>query len=541
MVKCRGREKIMNEAFLVARHEYVETVRTKAFWLGILAFPVIISLAIGIPMLLDKTKEVRKYAVIDQSGFLWQEIETRIYVEDVRNIISASRDKRKKGGEAFDRLPEVARSLTLAWMALDEEGQEAFVRILGEQQPGGGIEGEGSELSGTDAGEFLAAGGADNLFAWWRDAPIEEVDDLNIDLARKRFLPVEVPEERRTAEELNRMVADGELFAYFVIGQDPVAGSEGSKYVSNNLTDRELVNWLRGLASGVVREHRIASESIDASVARWIQEPLRFEARKVGDEGTEEEVEAEDTARQWAPTAFTYLLWISIFTGAQMLLTSTIEEKSARIMEVLVSSVSHFELMAGKVAGVAAAGLTVVGSWAVFIFLAVIAVPILIGAPSLGFIGQIVADPGFLLAFMVYFVLGYLLYASLLVGVGSVCTSIKDAQGLMMPIMIPMMIPIFAMVPVSQDPNGLFARVMSFIPPFTPFVMMNRAAGPPELWEYAATTLLLIGAIYLTMVGAARVFRIGILMTGKPPKLMEIIRWLRIDPAVNPSMMEEDS
>jgi ABC-2 type transport system permease protein len=533
----------MNKAFLVARHEYVETVRTKAFWLGILAFPVIISLAIGIPMLLDKTKDVRKYAVIDQSGFLWQEIETRIYLEDVRNVILASRDKRKKGGEAFDRLPEVVRRLTLAWMALGEDSQDAFVSRLGGQRSGSATRAGQEALwdPETDAAEFLASGNGDQLFAWWRDTPIDDMSDLDIDLARRRFLVVEVPEERRSAEELNRMVADEQLFAYFVIGQDPVAGSEGSKYVSNNLTDRKLVNWLRGLASGVVREHRIASESIDASVARWIQEPLRFEARKVGDEGTEEEVEAEDTARQWAPTAFTYLLWISIFTGAQMLLTSTIEEKSARIMEVLVSSVSHFELMAGKVAGVAAAGLTVVGSWAVFIFLAVIAVPILVGAPSLGFIGQIIADPGFLLAFMVYFVLGYLLYASLLVGVGSVCTSIKDAQGLMMPIMIPMMIPIFAMVPVSQDPNGLFARVMSFIPPFTPFVMMNRAAGPPELWEYVATTLLLIGAIYLTMVGAARVFRIGILMTGKPPKLMEIIRWLRIDPAVNPSTMEEDS
>ena len=252
----------------------------------------------------------------------------------------------------------------------------------------------------------------------------------------------------------------------------------------------------------MVREHRIASEHIDASVARWIQEPLRFEARKVGDGGAEKEVEVEDTARQWAPTAFTYILWISIFSGAQMLLTSTIEEKSARIMEVLVSSVSHFELMAGKVAGVAAAGLSVVASWGGFIFVAILVVPILLGAPSVGFIGQIVADPGFLLAFLVYFVLGYLLYASLLVGIGSVCTNIKDAQSLMMPIMIPMMIPIFAMVPVSQDPNGLFARIMSFIPPFTPFVMMNRSAGPPELWEYAATTLLLIGSIYLTMVGA---------------------------------------
>ena len=141
--------KTMNKAILVARHEYVETVRTKAFWVGVLAFPIIIALAVGVPILLEKTKDERTYAAIDHSAFLWQEIEPRIYVEDVRNIISASRDKRKKGGEAFDRLPEGARSLTLAWMALDEEGQEAFVRILGE--PGdllgaAGVDGDAADL-----------------------------------------------------------------------------------------------------------------------------------------------------------------------------------------------------------------------------------------------------------------------------------------------------------------------------------------------------------------------------------------------------------
>ena len=115
------------------------------------------------------------------------------------------------------------------------------------------------------------------------------------------------------------------------------------------------------------------------------------------------------------------------------------------------------------------------------------------------------------------------------------CNSLKDAQNLMLPVMIPMMVAIFALVPISRDPNGAFARVMSFIPPFTPFVMMNRAAGPPAAWEYVATTVLLLGAIYAAVWSAAKIFRIGILMTGKPPKVREIVRWLTIDVGVTPS------
>jgi ABC-2 type transport system permease protein len=104
----------------------------------------------------------------------------------------------------------------------------------------------------------------------------------------------------------------------------------------------------------------------------------------------------------------------------------------------------------------------------------------------------------------------------------------------MLPIMIPLMIPLMAMVLISQDPNGTFARVMSFIPLFTPFVMMNRAAGPPPLWEYLATTILMLLAIYLAIRGAAKIFRIGILMTGKPPRLREIVRWLTLKEGADP-------
>jgi ABC-type Na+ efflux pump permease subunit len=80
---------------------------------------------------------------------------------------------------------------------------------------------------------------------------------------------------------------------------------------------------------------------------------------------------------------------------------------------------------------------------------------------------------------------------------------------------------------VSKDPNGTIAKVMSYIPPFTPFVMMNRAAGPPTPMEYIVTTILLVGSVALALWAAAKIFRIGILLTGKPPKLFEILKWLR--------------
>jgi len=332
--------------------------------------------------------------------------------------------------------------------------------------------------------------------------------------------------------DLNRRVSAGELFAYFVIGPDPVAGSAACKYVSNNLTDRDLLDWYGRLATDVIRAQRIEQEGVDPEVARWVHESLIFEDRKVGARGADQEVATQNKARQWAPMVFTYLLWIAIFTSAQMLLTSTIEEKSARIIEVLLSSVSSFELMAGKIAGMAAAGLTVVASWVCFIVLAVIIVPLATGNPgALGMLRDIAAEPLYLFSFILYFLMGYLFYAAILVGIGSVCNSIKDAQSLMMPVIIPMMVALFALVPISRDPNGTLAKIMSFIPPFTPFVMMNRAAGPPAIWEYMTTTLLMAIAIYGAVWAAAQIFRIGVLMTGKPPTVRQMARWLSMDRA----------
>ena len=106
-------------------------------------------------------------------------------------------------------------------------------------------------------------------------------------------------------------------------------------------------------------------------------------------------------------------------------------------------------------------------------------------------------------------------------------SSLQDAQNMMGPIVVMLLIPLLTLVPVGKDPNGFLAKVLSYIPPFTPFVMMNRAAGPPAWWEYLLTTALMLAAVVAALWAAAKIFRVGILMTGKPPRPREILRLLR--------------
>jgi ABC-2 type transport system permease protein len=522
----------MSKIYMVARREYMENLRTKAFWIGILAFPLIITLSVLVPTLLSEAKAARTYVVLDHSGFLLEEVEAQVIERDLRQVFAAVQEKRRRG----ESVAAVLERLDTVLGELDEGERATFISLLAASQSA-----PREEIQLPEKARVALRDQRVELQEWWRRVSVRELDRLKVELSRSLYVRVDIPSAAGEDPQvvLNRMINNSELFAYFVIGADPVESSVDCKYISNNLTDRGLLNWFSNMAAEAVRKRRIAREDIDPHIARWIQESLTFQGRKVGQSGAEEEVESRDMVRQWAPVAFVYLLWIAIFTSAQMLLTNTVEEKSNRIIEVLLSSISPFQLMAGKIAGMAASGLTVVGSWAVCIFTILVIVPGAMGAPA-NFLGNIAADPVYILSFLLYFLMGYLFYASILAGIGSVCNSVKETQNLMMPVLIPMLIPLLAMVPIGQDPNGLLARVLSFIPPFTPFVMMNRAAGPPALWEYGLTTLLMVGAIIVTVRGSARVFRIGILMTGKPPRLREIIKWMTLREGVMPASGKED-
>lgn len=528
-----------NKTLLVAQREYVEHLRTKAFWIGIFFFPLILLVMTIVPALLEKARDVRHYAVVDDSGWLLEAVRKRASSNDLKAVLSMAVKSARVHSKAFERYPEPLRNAA-------SEIEQAVSGMSEEQGPE--LE---SELAGALAAEVAGANdesmqafrqpehpqhdvyeslrrSAPELKSWWGGLLPSQVTDFGADVSAAKYVMDPVQGTGAAEQErLNKLIADEEIFAYFVIGPDPVKDSQGSKYVSGNLTDEDLRKWFSRMASEEIRERRLAQEDIDKDVAQWLQSPLNFELKKVSAGGAEEEVSDLDQVRQWAPVVFVYLLWIAVFSISQGLLTSTIEEKSNRIIEVLLSSVSPLQLMIGKILGIAATGLTVVLSWVVLFLAIVEVVPPMMGAKPGFDLASVVADPVYLASFLVYFLLAYLFYSALLVAIGSACNSLKEAQNLMMPVTIMLLIPLMLMVPISKDPNGTIAKVMSYVPPFTAFVMVNRAAAPPSLFEYIATTILLLAAIFVALWGAAKIFRIGILMTGKAPNLPELLKWIR--------------
>lgn len=520
----------MGRTWLVARREVLENVRTKTFWIGILSFPVILTLSILVPSWLERKTDVRRFGVEDRSGWVLDEVQRTWSLPDFERLAAALKKEPGAPDLPPGRLPACLGEDAALGRFL-READPKVVSLFAELAPlassaAGSLEGLPLPAEIRERAAAVLAE-LEELRSWWGSLPDDAKEELRTTSEGQRYVLAKVAPEA----ELIDLLEKDRIFAYFVINEDPVAGEEGARYVSKNLTDMKLRGWFQRHVARVVRMRRIQKLGLDPRKAEWLARPFTFKPATPTAEGTLEEVKRSDVVLKWAPVAFVYLLWISVFMMAQMLLTNTIEEKSNRIIEVLLSSVTPTELMSGKILGIALSGLLVMLSWIVFFILGIEVLPLIF--PKAGPVvqefglGRILQEPAYLLSFVAYFLAGYLLFSSLLAGIGSVCNSLKEAQNLQQPVIILLLVPLFAMVPVASDPNGTLARVLSFIPPFTPFVMMNRAGGPPEPWEYAATGLLLLVSIRLTFAAAAKVFRIGVLMTGKPPRVREILRWLR--------------
>ncbi len=515
----------MRKPLLVAQREITEQFKTKGFWIGIMLFPILIVLSVVGPVLIERAKSVRPYAVADSSDWLAAAVDHDASISDTRRLLleTANRQMQNKN---LDQLPPVLARLAPFAGKMPPSQLDSAAKALAT-----GDSSAAANLPDATRAAVLAA--RVEYRTWWDTASARTIRAVHGAPARARYKRVEA------TGDLNKRVADGELFAYFVIGKDPVQDNSGMAYVAKNVADDQLREWYEKQATGAVRRRRLERERISPQTAAWLSAESKFIERTVSASGQQTAVGMSDKLRQNAPIVFVYLLWISIFSITQSLLTSTIEEKSTRISEVLLSSVSPVQLMAGKILGVAGTGLMMIATWVLTAFVAMKYLPKLLGAPASLDLTPILSDPVLLASFVIYFLLGYMLYAAILIGIGSVVNTIQEAQALMMPVMMMLMLPLLAMMPIGRDPNGTFAKVMSYIPPFTPFVMMNRAAGPPSLMEYILTTVLLVAAIAGMLWASAKIFRIGILMTGKPPKVREILQWIRTPVGVVPGRREE--
>ena len=481
---------MVSKALLVAQREYLENVRTKTFWLGILAVPVLIIISLGAGWVLNKLKEVKTYAVVDYSE---PAIGRRVEMTARQGDLRAFQQAMSEVGKTFSAIPEDGE------LPDDKDTDKLYEAML--------------EMPASDMKAMVEASKGFDKAKKYELVSLSELELDHLDPAEQE-------------EALAKLVEDEQLFAFFTLGPNPKTDLQGFNYVSNNLTDDALRDWYEGAATRVVQSLRIRDAKIPRDVAQRLQQKVQFREKRIDETGATSDVKVSEKANKYAPVAFVYLLWIAVFSIAQMLLTNTVEEKSIRIMEVLLSSVSPNQLMSGKIWGIAATGLTMVLSWVGFALLGVWLAPIIISGFDLPLMA-VIGDPRYLISFVAYFMAGYLLYAAVLVAIGSVCNTLKEAQNLMQPVLILLIVPLVAMIPIVQEPNGLVAKVMSYIPLFTPFTMMNRAGGPPETYEYVITGILLIATVIFAFKAAGKIFRVGILMTGKPPKLREILGWLR--------------
>ncbi len=228
-----------------------------------------------------------------------------------------------------------------------------------------------------------------------------------------------------------------------------------------------------------------------------------------------------------------FLLYMVILLYAVAIMRSVLEEKTNRVVEVVLASMRPFHLMLGKILGVGAVGLTQLAIWvAVGALLVSTGIPALLAArPELTQVaemGALLPGLGTAALFVVFFLGGYFMYSGLYAAVGAMCNNDEEAQQAQFPIILLIVIPVIFVAQVIQEPTSTFAVVMSLIPPFTPILMFARAAaGGAPVWQVVLSVGLMAVAVVAIAWLAGRIYKVGILMAGKRPTLPELVRWVR--------------
>jgi len=326
---------------------------------------------------------------------------------------------------------------------------------------------------------------------------------------------------------LSNRVRSGEFFLVLDIPPDALRSSgEPARYYTNSggLVDQQSF-WLPGAVNDGLRQVRLKQLGIDEALVPGVLGAVAVVSTDLvsRDAATGNIVQGHKKSpiqTGAVPFFLVFLLYIIAIFGSAPNLGAVSQDKMQRVYEMLLSSASSFELMMGKVLAAVGASLT---SSTVYIIGGLLA---LAGMAMFG-----VAPLHLIPWFLVYVVADVLMLAALGVALGSACATPQDAQQFVFLLIVPLVIPMFLLAPVMQQPNGRLAVAMSFIPPFTPVVMLMRQALPGGVpWWQPWLSLVGVAAWAFAMIWvAARIFRIGILSQGKTPQFAELAQWVMRD------------
>ncbi len=327
------------------------------------------------------------------------------------------------------------------------------------------------------------------------------------------------PEKALEGRTTERILAE-ELTGMLWLPADLLDGGEARLY-AKGLGDPEVVGRFRSALNRAVMMHRLEVRGIPPEETDAISSRIPISTFKLSEKGVREGGFETDFITGFL---FAMILYMTILLYGISVQRSVLEDKTSRIVEVLLSTVRPFHLMLGKIVGVGGVGITQYAIWSI---VAVAGTAYFKGTnPALANMTMI--PPSTLVFFVVYFVLGYFLFSAIYAAIGAMVNSDQEAQQTQMPITMLLVIPIILMQMLIRDPNSTTSVVLSLIPFFTPILMMLRiiVASPPT-WQIALSILLMSVTVLACAAVAARIFRVGILMYGKRPTLPEIIRWVK--------------
>jgi ABC-type Na+ efflux pump permease subunit len=452
----------MKKIFMVAGREFVATVFTRAFILGLLLTPAVGALAaIVFPRVMTRSVPVQgQIAIIDPTTVVSVELETSLSPERIRA---------RRADQARQALIQAPESIRQA---------------------------AGDDGAGRTASLAFGAVPALSLVRRPPDAdPQQEKVWLTDDLAQPRHLALLVIHPNAAV---------------------PAAGVYGQYdlYVPPNIDDRVEGEIYQALREAIINA-RIKARSLDRATIDSIVRVGRVASVTVMKNNERRTVAGFN---MFLPGAFAALLFIGVMTGGQSLLTSTVEEKSSRVIEIILSAVSPMELMAGKLLGQMGVSLLALS---VYIALGMLLL--------VSFAMFSLFNPWLLLYLVIFFLIAYFVIGAMMMTVGAVVNDMREAQSMMMPIMLLIMLPWIFWLPISREPNSAFSTAVSFIPPVNTFTMLLRmtSSTPPPYWQVWLSIAIGIASVVGVVWCAAKVFRIGLLMYGKPPDIATMIRWVR--------------
>jgi ABC-2 type transport system permease protein len=466
----------MRKIFHVAGREFLATVMTKGFVFGVLITPALIAAMIYLmPRLITKAppKMEGRVAVVDPTG-------------------------RVAGALAWYLAPEqFAERRARERRKIEDKTPEAVRRQVGASPAG------------------------DAMMRQSLDVAMGQVPHVTV-VALPAAADIEAAKEPLKSI-LPKGGADASTqLALVVVHPNAVVRQPGQEtfdaydiYVRAKLDDRLVDDVQDGLREAIVAA-RLEAAGIEPGRIRGLTDVPRANSRTVSAEG---EQATNEVLNAVLPAAFMILLLVSVLTSGQYLLTSTVEEKSNRVVEVLLSAVSPMELMTGKILGQMAVGTLILLLYAGLGLLALV---------SFATVGLL--DPMLLVYLLIFYVLAFFTIAAMMAAIGSAVNEMREAQTLQAPVMMFLMIPWLLWLPISRDPNSTLAVVLSFIPPLGNFVMLLRmtSVAPPPAWQ--AWLAIAVGAVgvYAALWFAAKVFRVGLLMFGKPPSFATLVKWARM-------------